>query len=284
MKTILVPTDFSDPANNALDYAAQLAHTLKARLLLMHVFWTPVYEFDSRQETQAKEKDFREYAQQQLAQTEKRILSNYPELQLEIVIRNGLSTPDEIVRIAHIHRAFLLVMGTKGASRLEEILIGSNTLDVIEKAECPVLAIPENARWQGIQHIVAAVDHHDSDITALYELTELAERYHAQITVLHQTDEEHAIAEQTILRQLTQQVRKQTAYPNIKYTLLEGDNLVEALDEYIDQHSTDILAMSTRKQSVFSRVFGKSYTKKMMQHTRIPLLAFQVYDLPNHTV
>jgi nucleotide-binding universal stress UspA family protein len=283
MKTILVPTDFSDPANNALDYAAHLAQQLKARILLLNVFWTPVYEFDAPEEIRNKEKIFRDYAEQELQKIEKRLLASFPGLQLDTAICNGL-TGDEIVRMSQVQKAYLIVMGTRGASGWKEVIMGSNTSEVIEKSQCPVLAIPENARWKDLRHIVAAVDYHDSDLSMLCELAELAETYRARITVLHQTEEAISVAETAPLRQLTGQVRRQTKYPQVDEYLIEGDDLLEGLARYISLHPTDLLAMSTRKRGFFSRNFGTSYSKKMVHHTHIPLLVFQATDLPKHTV
>ncbi|MBC7921004.1 MAG: universal stress protein [Ferruginibacter sp.] len=89
MKTILVPTDFSQPANNALAYATGLAVKLPARLLLLHVFWIPGYESDTPNEVAAEEDDLRADAVSHLLTTVANIHAKHPELAVESLVMNG---------------------------------------------------------------------------------------------------------------------------------------------------------------------------------------------------
>jgi nucleotide-binding universal stress UspA family protein len=279
MKTILVPTDFSHPASNALDYATGLASKLSARLLLLNVFWVPVYESDKPDEVAAKEKDFRTYANSHLRKTEEKIHTSYPQLEVESMVRNGF-VGDEIAAMARVSRAEMIVMGTKGASGVEEALMGSNTTEVIQKALCPVLAVPSQARWHGIHRIVAAVGNHDNDLTTMVEVAQLAKLFKARVTLVHLTEEEKELADEVHLRHLRREVGRRTSYPQLESTLLEGDHLPETLEKFIRETKADLLVMATRKRNFLKQLFGRSFTRKMACHTHVPLLAFHAYDLP----
>lgn len=283
MKTIVVPTDFSDPANNALTYAAELAVKMSARLLLLNVFWVPVYESDKPVEVAAKEKDFRDYADSQLKETVEKIHAGYPRLELEALVLNGF-VGDEIAALARVRRADLIVMGTTGASGIEELLIGSNTTDVIQKASCPVLAVPAQARWRGIHRMVAAVDHHDNDLSTTVEVTQLARLFKARLTLVHLAKEKPALAEAQQLSHLRQEVGRRTHYPQLASTLLEGDDVLETLEEFVQQNQADLLVMATRRRNPLHQLFSRSLTRKMACHTHVPLLVFQALDLPNTTL
>jgi len=79
----------------------------------------------------------------------------------------------------------LVVMGTTGASGLKEMIIGSNTSTIVEKAKCPVIAVPEKKIFSAIKSITYATNYNLTDIYALEKLVEIAKLFHAKITLLH---------------------------------------------------------------------------------------------------
>ncbi len=168
-----------------------------------------------------------------------------------------------------------IVMGTKGASGIKEILMGSNTASIIEKANCPVIAIPEGAKFKGIKKITYATDYRESDVPALKNLIEIAKPFNAEILVLHASDDEFThFSEEVFMNEFMNKIQKKINYKKLVYKLVYGKHLTKVLDKHIEQNSPDLIAMSTRHRNMFDKIFGTSITKKMAYHTKMPLIVF----------
>ena len=148
MKTILVPTDFSKNAHNACLYAIALAKKMKANILLMHAFDTPLLFADVPIVTTDMDYAvFREAAAKNLKKYFKRISTVTGNVKIELIIKSGLASA-KISEIALEKKADLIVMGTTGQGAIERMLIGSNTSRLIKDAPCMTLAIPPNAKYR----------------------------------------------------------------------------------------------------------------------------------------
>jgi nucleotide-binding universal stress UspA family protein len=135
---LLVPTDFSEYADDALDYAIELAKTLQARLTVLYVYYLPSLALGEVSPVviddtlQAMETNARQQAQKALA----RVLR--AGLQGDSVIVEG--TPFQmIIDTAKDKGADLIVMGTHGRTGLSHVLMGSVAEKVVRLAPCPVL-------------------------------------------------------------------------------------------------------------------------------------------------
>lgn len=147
IKHILVPTDFSEAASHALDYALSLAKTFQARILLMHVYEPIVYYSDAPMgmpDLIELEQNIRAVAEQSLQNIlEKQIKlreAEFGAIPVETILAQGKPFV-EIIQTAKEKSADLIVLSTHGRSALEHILLGSVTEKVVRKAHCPVLVI-----------------------------------------------------------------------------------------------------------------------------------------------
>ncbi len=272
-KLILVPTDYSKGANHALAYATALAKKENASLLLLHAFH--VFYNSS---------DIGHVVAEDLAITNKRENKNMSSLCDKItktekiscryLIKQGLAV-DVILNVIKEKNPQLVIMGTKGASWLKEMIVGSNTAKVIEKAKCPVIAVPENATYSGINKITYATDYHTSDITALKKIIEIARPFNAEIIVLHVSDDELTPpTEEEMMNKFRLFAKKRINYEKIKFTLAHGQYLEKVLQDHIKKEKPDLLAMSTHYRGILDKIFGTSTTQIMAYHSQIPLLAF----------
>ena len=103
------------------------------------------------------------------------IQKNYGDLSCEYVCVQGFAV-DEIARIAQNKGVDLICMGSQGTSGLERVLLGSVTAKVIEKADCPVLAIPRDSKFKEIKKIAFSTDYHNSDLHSIRTLAETAKK------------------------------------------------------------------------------------------------------------
>lgn len=274
MKTILVPTDFSNNAQSAVDYAASLAQKEKAKLILLHAFHI-VYPSSEIPVAMIVE---------EVSITQKKAVEKLKKMCTEIVkgrkikcdfiCKEGFAV-DEILGTSKKLHPDLIVMGTQGASGLKEVILGSNTARVIEKATCPVIAVPAGASFKGINHILYSTDYKASDIVALKSIVALAKTFRSRLVLLHAADEEFTKeAEEGLMRNFVRSISKKIKYPRLSFTIKYGKGPERIIQDYVKTAKPDMIAMSTQRRGLLESFFGKSITQKMAYHTRVPLLAF----------
>lgn len=273
MKTILVPTDFSANADNALNFAIELAKNENAKLVLLNVFETNYESGAVSYNMIAEERANLEAKSQKKLQTLGYKVELVGKIKYECVSVEGF-TVDVILGITDEKEIDLIIMGTKGATGFSGVIFGSITAKIIEKAKCPVIAIPEGAVYNGIKKITYATDYHHSDIPGLKKVVEIAEPFKAQVNVLHiSINPFPSKNEKDIMKTFMEEVNGMITYNNLSFQLLSGKNIESALEEYLADNSTSLIVMSTHHRDIFDKIFGKSITKHMAYHTGIPLMA-----------
>lgn len=275
MKTILFPTDFSAGAENAFNYTVSICGKLKAKLILFNSFHIPVYtsEMPVNEDTEVH---LRKMAKDRLLSLQNNALIQSNNLDVKTVASCGLAV-DNIIQTAKEKKVNLIIMGTKGASGLKEIFIGSNAAAVLEKASCPVIVIPEKAKFKNIDKIVFATDFGESDFDFIASLTEMAKLFKSEIMIVHVSQVRPEKAdEKDLLQWYRKELKKKVnvEYKKISFHILVGGNVDYELEDFIEKNKVDLLALSMRKRNIFSKLFEPSLTKKMAYHSHIPLLAF----------
>lgn len=278
MKTILVPVDFSENSDNALYYAIDIAKKIKAQLILLNV-----YEIEYAnsyvpadfiiEEKKDKKKDSLKQLEGCALKIKHAGKIDYDMLSVEGFI------VDVILDVIEQKRINLVVMGTKGAGNFTNAILGSNTAKIIEKSNCPVIAVPEQASFKGIQKITYATMYHHSDIKALETVVEIFKIFDAKITVLHVSESfESREDENEAFKEFRKDVLKKISYDKLLFQILRSEDVETALDEYINDGKVDMLVMSAHHRDFFDKLFGKSVTKHMVYHTAIPLMVFHHYN------
>lgn len=280
MKTLLVPTDFSLNADKALAYATDMAKQGDFQLLLFHAYHIPFAgPFIPSQSIESELKAAQEEAEKRLRGLCAGVILGH-KVKCEYAAAHSLPV-DAILEACQKHKADLIIMGTKGASSLKRVLIGSVTADVVEKSLCPVLAVPEKAVFHGLKKIVYATDYHHSDLEALKTVLEIAEYFNSAVDIVHVCDGEYTVeSERGLLNIFESEVRKTVSYPNLSFNLCKGKSIHDKLRKYSRSRTTDMLVMSTRHRTITDKLFNRSMTKKMAYHTSIPLLSFHYKKEP----
>ena len=273
MENILVPTDFSDNANNALTYAAELNKKLNAEIMLFHVYTIPVIATDipvfvlTEGEVQAD-------AEVKLGKLKQEYKALYPEMEFKTKASMGLAK-NGIIDEEKEARYDLVVMGTRGASGMSGFFTGSNTASVIGKSACPVIAVPENARMTGLNKIVFAANYGTDDFENVFEVIEIARLFDSEVILLHvATGELNKTFEFAEIEGFKAQISGESRYDKISFKLLEDTDVYHGLNFYIDEIKADMLILNMRNRTFAQKFASSSLTKKIAYHTHIPLLAF----------
>ena len=278
MKKILVPIDFSDNSVNALDYAVKLARDIRGDLTLFNSYPIDVpmgVEFSSgiyMRTLHAEVKYDRETRLQQLVDEYKDVCYRFSDepIAMSIEVKDGPPT-ESILNMAEENGFELIIMGTKGATGLEEVLLGSITASVIEESHVPVLAIPEGAQFSGLKKVVYATDFDANDVEVLDSIKEMADVFGAEVTCLHINTQMELVEE----KRQKMNVLKANTYPqasNVRFQILEGRGVESSLQQYIEQNHVDMVAVMPQKRGFISNLFHRSISKKLAYHTQIPLM------------
>lgn len=274
MKTILVPTDFSKNADNALNYAIALAKKQKAKILLFHAYMITYVSPDMPLA----------YYSEQIKETESEIdkklaalcerVKKTGQVKCEAGSHYGVET-DAILKVIRRKKPDLVVMGTKGASGINERLIGSITANIISASVKPVIAVPEKAVFEELNTIAFATDYQPGDIKALEQLVAITKVFKPKIHVLHIADYEYnKETEQAMMEKFTKRIVRKISYKNIVYNVAYSTEQEQALESYLKKENIDLLMMTTKERRLVDILFGKAFVKKMAFHTKTPMISF----------
>jgi nucleotide-binding universal stress UspA family protein len=282
MKQILVPTDFSECAENAIDFAVHSAKILPGEITLLHSFEVNNNMYNdymgvNRQFNLTMLNDVKEKLEQRKKDFE----------ETDGVVADTIVSTDSLnntIANSAVSKKFdLIVMGTLGASGIKEKLWGSRTAAVIGKATVPVMAIPINYTWKKPQKILFATNQFEKDPAILDYIFELADLYMASIQVAVFTDEDEDKAGTFLdhtnrIDEYGKFLRKAYNEETLTSAHLYGKNFDEVLQDFIKENNIDILIMVTYPHGFWNRLFNPSKTKRMSYHTTIPLLAIQAVE------
>lgn len=278
IRKILVPTDFSPTARKAALYAAGMAGKGEATIFLLHVI-EPVTD-SIRQPYPLHEKLQKEISKNRMNELGLLLQSislACPSIKIEKAIVTGTVTT-AILDFAENNQMDLVVMGTKGASGLKQLFMGSVAAGTISRSHLPVLAIPDEYEMVEPDAILFATNHFEENTDLLKKLAGLATLYAATIHVVVFVNRATGGAGDFINagNRLTQYLEflKQT-FPSVSFKgeVLEGEQFEQTIEEYDLKNEVDIIAMVTYPKSLWEKFRRKSETKKMAFHSKIPLLA-----------
>ncbi len=271
---ILIPTDFSKLSKVAVNYAVKMTKKLNAELVLLNVVHI---DAPPRASTAIKVKSIEnamvDNAKQDCIQLINEIKKeNRGKINISYKIIKGYPVESIVGNFARYNDISLIIMGTKGATGLEKILIGSNAAAVINKSDIPVITVPEFARFKNLKRIVYATDmkNINADMKALVPF---AKRFDASVHILHIIS---AKSKKKIdVASIASNVIKKAKYTKITFQVSINDEITEGIDEYIAAIKADMLVMFTHNLTFFEKLFGKSVTRQMSFQSFIPLLTMK---------
>lgn len=257
---ILIPVDFSNYSMKACEFAFNLAKTENAEVILLHVYFTPIYAsslpygdvFNYQIGDEESVKTIIQKVHSDLNALSEKIKEKvasgeFPNVKYSCILREGIPE-EEILRYAKEQRPMVIIMGTRGKNQKDIDLIGSVTAEVIDRSRTAVLAIPENTpffnTWKS---------------------------FHFSVSLIHLTDSKDTWNE-IKLAGIKEYFHKQYPGLEIHYDVVMNDNLLKGLDQYIKDNHIDIITLTSYKRNIFARLFNPSIARKMIFHSDTPLL------------
>jgi nucleotide-binding universal stress UspA family protein len=266
MKYVLLLTDFSDTARNAIIYTLNM---LKDENLYYKLINTYDLEFSGSPYVMQVKDELAEESIKGLRNELQLIHRIFPKAKIELASRFG-PLIDVIKDEIKEYNPDLIVLGNKGETAIEHFLLGSNAYEIIKKITTPLLVVPKGAEYRKPDKIVFATDLNDfKDDNIVKPVRDIVKYFDAKlifVNVLEGENENRSEAEQKIL----------SHFPDIDYSFhyVEGDNVIQKIREFMDEQDIDIGVIIRHNVSFFDRLLHPSVTKKMLlqpKHTLIVL-------------
>ncbi|WP_033956268.1 universal stress protein [Psychroserpens jangbogonensis] len=276
MKKIIIPVDFSQHSEYALETAAAIAKKHNSELIVMHMLELSESIFSTSSTERNDETAF------MLMLTNKKFESFLDKPYLEGITVTPMIKSHKVLKevdqVASELKADLVVMGSRGHNDYEGVFLGSNTEKVVRHSETPLLVVKSKPESIDFEHIVIATDFSPDSASAVNTAIELLSDLSKKVTLLHinlpnahflSTDE----IEERVSNLLTMTNRKDLKN---NVALISDYNVEEAILGYADKHSIDAIGMITHGRTGLNHLFGGSISEDLVNHSKLPVFTFKM--------
>ena len=277
MRQILIPTDFSENAMNAIKYALELFKYERSEFYFMHAYEDEVYN-DKALST----RDTFEDVLRVVSKNSQNNLEDLLKIVKEIspnprhnhnIISAYNSLVDEADIIVDGKNIDVIVMGTRGETNDKKLTFGSHTLQVLKYVQCPVLSIPEKFNYAQPKHILFPtnylIPYKRRDLKLLCEM---AIPFRAKIDMLYVTNCDKLSMRQEDNMQF---IKDALCNNDTSFNIVNDKNFIEAINNYIKDNNIDMLVMVNTRHSYLENILFKTAIDILSLNIQIPLLALQ---------
>ena len=279
MKTIIVPVDFSEYSEYALQMAAILAKKYSADILAVHMLelsTVHAYGKETQADQVASGVFYIKRAEQKFEEFLKKDYLN--DISVTPVIRQ-FKVFSELGEVAKENNADLIVMGSKGSSGLSEFFIGSNTEKVVRHSDIPVLVIKNKPVDWDIKKVVFATDFSDETTESFLTLTKLLAPLNVELQLLHvnvpgdnflNTDEMEWAVESFLEHAEGNLDRLNDVY------YISDRSAEKGILKYANKVNADMIAIITHGRTGLARFFEGSISEDLANHGDFPILTLKI--------
>jgi nucleotide-binding universal stress UspA family protein len=284
MKKILVPIDFSKPAAWALEVATNIAKKSKAQLVLLHIVEQPTSEsFNAVGQVSVgdgwEDKLFTmkliEKNKAQLEQVAKAVGTDGVVVTCELKLGNPFHGMKTVIAE---HNVDLVVMGTSGRSKFEEMIVGSNTERVVRHAKCPVLTVHEKPSGKDFANIVYATSMNDDEKKFADVVRNAQEMYQAKVHLVRINTPMNFQSDHLSLKIMKEFARK-INLQNYTLNVFSDKTEEEGILHFAAAVNADLIAMATHGRTGFAHVLVGSIAEDVVKHASLPVLTYVTPNL-----
>lgn len=277
---ILFPTDFSDTSQNAFRYALWFASKFKADIELLHVIFPDAEPMDFPVAVASATKDKIETAKHMMKMLVETSLVQIqtghqleymPDVRPEIKVGTPVYLISETALAKNVD---LIIMGTQGEHSTLERVVGSVTTATLNRSHCPVLVVPEAAKYERINTVVYAADLLETDPYHIWETGKLLNAFSPILRVVHivkDLNEKRPFS----MKDLESFFAGRELPLQITFHTFGSNDVIKELDDFADAWEADLMVMHKPKRSFFEKLFHKSVTSKETFHTHVPLFVIK---------
>ncbi len=281
MKKILVPTDFSKISVSALEVAVEIAKKANSEITLLHVVeaitegsYSVTGEWRTSENWEDKLFTIK-LLEKSKAQLEKLVLDprfSAVKVNGELRLGNAFHGMRTIITEQKVD---LVVMGTSGKTKLEEMVIGSNTERVVRHAKCPVLSIHKKPSKVNFKNIVYATAMHKDEEIFSRMIKKTQELYNSKIHLVRINtpgDFQRDYVVKNYMEKFAKKLGLKNYTTNIFNDLTEEDGIIY----FAESIDADLIAMATHGRTGFAHVMAGSIAEDVVGHAKRPVLTFVV--------
>jgi len=275
MKNILIPTDFSDNALNAIRYGTALFEKVKCTFYIVHVHPTATYS-GGEATVIAAPKILEDHILEESKKKLNKVLKAIERLPInanhtfKTKLLYGFFT-DHIKQVVKDERIDLIIMGTKGASGFKAVSMGSNTGNVITKIPCAVLAVPEDASYIRPKEVGFPTDYQlGYDTKVMETIKELIVAHKSALRFMYLSKKGEILSTlQSKNREFLKDYFSNTEY---SFHTLKGKKLDEAVQLFVESENIDMIVMVAKNLNFLERILFRPTVEKISYHTTVPFL------------
>lgn len=276
MKKILLPTDFSENAWNAISYAMQLFKDETCTFYVLnayeYVMNPPSSGVLSVSQNNAVVQAQKENSERDLANTLNKIHKEFKNTKHAFETYSMYSTfTDAVEKSIEKFKINMIVMGTTGTNAVKEMTFGSNTAALVGKITCPILAIPKDVTFKPLKEIGIACDYEYFYTKKLLKpFLELVDQQKSNISVLHVLNDKDDLSDDQF--QIQQNLKKILPARKTEFYTLTNIKVPLAIHAFTEIRKLDLICILAKKHSIIERLLGKAHSKSISKHAEIPLL------------
>lgn len=269
MKTILVATDFSSAALNASNYAAAMASTIQADILLLHVYNLPVNynEIPVAMNVEVLQQD----AENKMNRLKEQLIQKADgKINVTTEIKMGLFFP-ELKTVCEKIKPYAVITGSQGTTAAERLLLGSHAVQAMKHLEWPLITVPPGFIFSSIKKIGFACDFEKVvDTVPVDEIKKLVNDFNASLHILNTGKRKEFKPELVFESGLVQEM-----LGNLKpeYHFITSDNTDEAILDFAEKNKIDLLVVLPKRHGLLDKLVHKSHTKRFVLHSHVPVMA-----------
>lgn len=277
INNILVPTDFSENALNAFRYAVWFADYYRADIHLLHVVYPAAAPMDHptlstqmmQQQIETAKEVMKSFAESAMVPAP---AGSEPDFLPTITTDVLVGTPQDQVQSLVEEKGYdLVIMGTQGEHNTLEKTFGSVTSAVMQKANCPLIVVPEKTTVRKIETIAYATNFTEADPFFIWQIGKLLNPFNAIMRVVHvekSPNEKRPLK----MNDLKAFFRENPPALQVNYHSIAAKSIETELKEFEETWEVDLMVMARPNRGFFERLFHRSMTKHMTFNTTVPLM------------
>lgn len=270
IKHILLPVDFSGYSISSYRFALELAEKCGSKITLLHVV-EPPYNFATAVEGMLSmmEKNALSRMEQMKAEN---VRDSSKGSKTEIVVKHG-RTAREILLQSQELSADLIIMGSKGQSGLQKMVLGSISSAIVEDSEIPVFVMPGNGSDKNFKltRIIFATNLRENDLNNLRYAHTLGSHFNAATEILHIKTEDDF---DSMLRisGFRQMIKELNLDPQPEFKIVEHEHMLTGLGSYLSDKKGTMIVLNRYKRSLVQKILKENHTEKVIRYSEYPIL------------
>ena len=280
MNKILVPIDFSQCALDAFLYAKEIASVLNLSLQVVNVY-QPSYVLNNKtllEPGKGKDQTVNKKIQKFIKTIPQQTNKSIPSIKIETSAVLGVSVVDTLVEMSQDPTITMIVMGTQDYHSTIQKILGSVSSALAQKAHCPVILVPEAAKFKSLNNILYASNYESTDEDMLKQVIDFTQLFQAAPHFVHiEEKDNYELVKNTVFAKLFEPNNPSFSF-NVINIEAQDIPVIDALYQYAESNQIDLIVLVNRQRSFIENIFKQSLTQKMALNPKFPLMVFHLMN------